>query len=246
MTPRSAKRTLQEYVLTTEKECSRVVLPPGITPADQISLQLTGLTAMVGIFNIGLGNFKPGSTVLVSGAAGSTGSIAGQVYKHALGCRVVGTAGGPEKCNFVKQVLGFDECVDYKDPNYESNLKAACPKGIKEYFDNVGSRTLELALDLLTQGGRVVLCGGIAEYESASPKGPSNYLNLIVKRLRMEGFVFTDHARSFPSHMKKLHQLIGSGKLKIVNDVRTGLENAGDSLKDLFAGKNFGKMMVKL
>ncbi|KAI9002196.1 putative NADP-dependent oxidoreductase [Hyaloraphidium curvatum] len=239
----------QEYALVNDSQPmgpTKLNLPEGITPADQISMQLTGLTAMVGIYKIGKAKFEPGATVLVSGAAGSTGSFAGQIYKHALGCRVVGTAGGPEKCKFVKETLGFDECIDYKDPEFEAKLKAACPKGIEEYYDNVGGRTLELALDLMNLNGRVVLCGGISQYDSAAPKGPSNYMSLVIKRCRMEGFIFTDYAAEFGPMMKQMIEMKLSGKLRIENDVRPGLENAGKWLKELFEGKNKGKMMVKV
>ncbi|KAI9009077.1 zinc-binding dehydrogenase family oxidoreductase [Hyaloraphidium curvatum] len=238
----------QEYALVNEKEIGRLNLPEGISPADQISLQLTGLTAMVGIYKVGLaadGKLKPGSTVLVSGAAGSTGSFAGQIYRD-LGCRVIGTAGGPEKCKLAEEVFKFDKCVDYKAPNFRKNLKAACPDGIVEYFDNVGGETLEIALDLLKLNGRIVLCGGISIYGDAKPAGPSNYLNIVGKNLRMEGYVFTTYASEFPWMMKKMVEMKRAGKLVILNDEREGLENAGRALKDVFEGRNKGKMMVKL
>lgn len=143
----------QQYALIKDSTAHKLSLPEGVSLPDQISMQLTGLTAMVGIYKVGKASFAPGETVLVSGAAGSTGNFAGQIYKNALGCRVVGTAGGPEKCKFVKEVLGFDECIDYRDPAFEEKLKEACKGGIAEFYDNVGGRTLELALDLLKNEG---------------------------------------------------------------------------------------------
>ncbi|KAI9028761.1 oxidoreductase, zinc-binding protein [Hyaloraphidium curvatum] len=224
-------------------------IDPSVSPADFLTMAPsgTGATAMRGIFDVGAAKFEPGATVLVSGAAGSTGSFAVQIYKS-LGCRVVGTAGGAAKCAFVKEKLGADECVDYKDPAFADKLKAACPKGIVEYFDNVGGQTLELALDLITNFGRIIYCGNISQYESGDPSqlpGPKNYSQILMKRLRVEGFIVSDKPENTQKYSAELLKMKAAGKLVAeIDDSRSGFENLPKAVQDMFEGKNTGKMVV--
>ncbi|KAI9016160.1 putative oxidoreductase [Hyaloraphidium curvatum] len=220
-----------------------------VTDAVMLTLSGTGLTAAKGVFDQGAGKFEPGTTVLVSGAAGATGSVAGQLYKS-LGCRVVGTAGGPAKCKLVKEKFGFDECVDYKDPDFEAKLKAACPNGIQEYFENVGGKTLEIALDLMNLHGRILYCGNISSYESGDPgrlAGPPNFSLILMKRIRFQGFLVLDNPENNEKHIGTLTKMVADGKLVLeIDQSRKGFENLPAALQDLFAGKNVGKMVVAM
>jgi NADPH-dependent curcumin reductase CurA len=205
---------------------------------------IAGKTAFHGLVSVG----RPiaGETVLVSAAAGSVGGYVGQIAK-ALGCRVVGIAGGPEKCAWVQEELGFDACVDYRDPGLFKALRAACPDGVDVYFDNVGGQTLETALFLMNNRGRVVCCGAISQYDSDSVAGPRNLPGLVVvKRLRMEGFIVMDFADQDATAVRALQTWVASGQIKVVEDIVDGLENAPSALIGLLAGDNRGKRMVRV
>src|SRR5437867_5603502 len=207
-------------------------------------LGITGLTAYFGLLDVG----KPqaGETVVVSSAAGATGSVAGQIAKI-QGCRVVGIAGGSEKCRWLEQEAGFDASIDYKTQNVEQRLREKCPQGIHIYFDNVGGDTLNAALAVLALRGRVVLCGGISRYNEEHPgPGPANYLNLVIQRGRMEGFIILDYASRFQAGTQQLAEWVKSGKIKFKEDIQEGLENAPRTLLRLFEGKNFGKQLLKV
>jgi len=205
---------------------------------------IAGKTAYHGL--LGVGRPQAGETVVVSAAAGSVGMYVGQIAK-ALGCRAVGIAGGAEKCAWVKDALGFDACVDYRAGNLFKDLQAACPKGIDVYFDNVGGSILETALFQMALKGRVVCCGAVSQYESTSPAGPRNVPGMIVvKRLRMEGFLVMDFASEDRKAETDLRRWIGEGKLKVVEDIVEGLENAPAALIGLLAGDNRGKRMVRV
>jgi NADPH-dependent curcumin reductase CurA len=205
---------------------------------------IAGKTAYHGL--IGVGRPMAGETVLVSAAAGSVGGLVGQIAK-AQGCRAVGIAGGPEKCAWVVEELGFDACVDYRDPNFFKALRAACPDGVDVYFDNVGGKVLETALFVMNEHGRVVCCGAISQYDSATPDGPRNLPGLIVvKRLRMEGFIVMDFARDDPKALRALQHWIEAGQIRVVEDIVEGLENAPKALIGLLAGDNKGKRMVRV
>ncbi|MCB1369079.1 MAG: NADP-dependent oxidoreductase [Rhodobacteraceae bacterium] len=205
---------------------------------------IAGKTAFHGL--IGIGRAMAGETVLVSAAAGSVGGYVGQIAK-ALGCRVVGIAGGAEKCAWVTETLGFDACVDYRDPKFFRALRAACPDGVDVYFDNVGGAVLETALFVMNERGRVVCCGAISQYDSAAPTGPRNLPGLVVvKRLRMEGFIVMDFARDDAKALRALGQWVASGQIKVFEDIVEGLENAPSALIGLLAGDNRGKRMVRV
>jgi NADPH-dependent curcumin reductase CurA len=222
-----------------------MVLPKGVPLTAALSvLGITGMTAYFGLLDIG--QPKAGDTVVVSGAAGATGSVAGQIGKI-KGCRVVGIAGSPEKCKWVTDDLGFDACINYKTENIAARLKQTCPKGIDIYFDNVGGDILDGVLAQIRRHARIVLCGAISMYNATEPSpGPKNYLSLIIQRARMEGFIVTDFLPRFPEAFAQINQWISEGKIKYAVDVVQGLENATTAINRLFTGANTGKLLVQI
>jgi len=206
-------------------------------------LGITSLTAYFGLKEIA--KPEPGETVVISGAAGATGSVAGQLAKI-WGCRVVGIAGGQEKCEWLTGELGFDAAIDYKGEKVSGRLRELCPKGMDVFWDNVGGQILEAALANLAWGARVVLCGAISNYNAPEPAGPRNYMNLLVRRARMEGFVVFDYMDRADEAMAELVPLVIEGKIRHREDVRDGLEAAPSALVDLYSGDNRGKLLVKI
>ncbi|MEL6530596.1 MAG: NADP-dependent oxidoreductase [Pseudomonadota bacterium] len=207
-------------------------------------LGTTGLTAYCGLFKVG----KPvaGDTVLVSGAAGATGSVVGQLAKVA-GCRAVGIAGGPEKCKWLVEEAGYDAAIDYKAGGVKEQIKQHCPRGVDVIYDNVGGSILNDMLANIATGARVVICGGISRYETGQlPAGPENYFNLVFRRGTMAGFIVLDWASEFPGIRKRLEGFVQDGRLRYQEDIQQGFENAPDTLQRLFTGKNRGKQMLKL
>jgi len=206
---------------------------------------IAGLTAYFGLLEIG--KPKTGETVVVSAAAGSVGSIVGQIAKI-KGCRVVGIAGGSDKCNWLTSELGFDAAVDYKDGAVFKALRAAAPKGIDVYFDNVGGDILEACLAQMNNRGRIACCGAISQYDGVpSAHGPRGVPGLIVvKRLIMQGFIVMDFMDRSDQALKELQSWVASGKLKVREDVIEGLENTPKALIGLLAGENRGKRMIKV
>ena len=220
-------------------------VPSGVPLETAMSaLGLTGITAYFGLLDVG--RPKPGETVVVSGAAGATGSVAAQVAKIS-GCRVIGIAGGPEKCAYLTGELGLDGAVDYRAPDVGKALRALCPKGIDVFFDNVGGPVLDVVLAQLALRGRIVLCGGIAHYNDSLPsRGPANYLALVVKRGRMEGFLVLDYLPRAGEAVAALAGWLREGRLTDRVDVVHGLENAPAALLRVFEGKNQGKQLIRL
>ena len=220
-------------------------LPPDVPLETAMSVfGLTGVTAYFGLLEVG----RPveGETVVVSGAAGATGSVVGQIAKI-KGCRVIGVAGGVEKCRWLTDDLGFDAAIDYKSEDVPARLKLLCPKGIDIFFDNVGGQILDAALARLAMRGRVVLCGGIAGYNATEPQpGPKNYLNLVVQRGRMEGFIVLDYMARAAEAVGALAGWAQAGKMKNKVDVQHGLENAPATLRRLFEGRNEGKQLLRI
>jgi hypothetical protein len=208
-------------------------------------LGITGLTAYYGLREVG--RPRPGETVLVSAAAGAVGSVAGQIAKIE-GCRVVGTAGGSDKCAWLTRELGFDAAVDYKAGDLRRALKEACPRGIDVYFDNTGGNVLQAALYQMNMGGRIVCCGNLSQYNAEKPgPGPMGVPGLlVVKRLRMEGFIVLDYFDTRPQAEATLATWVEEGRLKAVEDVVDGLQNAPAALAGLFAGRNRGKLLVRV
>ncbi len=188
---------------------------------------------------------KPGETVVVSAASGAVGSVVGQLAK-AWGCRAVGIAGGKAKCDYVVKDLGFDACVDYKAGNLLDNLKAACPKGVDAYFENVGGEILDTVLRLMNLRGRITVCGLISDYNAKEPYGVKMFRSILVNRLKVQGMIVFDWVQRYPEANQALLDLVVSGKLKYRESVVEGLENAPKGLIGLLKGENFGKQLVKL
>ena len=232
-----------EYVLSDGKDLTRVETE--LSPTSMLSiLGTTGVTAWCGLFKVG----KPvsGDTVLVSGAAGATGSIVGQLAKIA-GCRVVGIAGGADKCRWLVEEAGYDAAIDYKAGSVRAQIKEHCPRGVDVIFDNVGGAILNDMLGEIATGARVVICGGISRYETGSlPAGPQNYFNLVFRRGTMAGFIVLDWASEFPAIRRRLEGFVKDGRLTWQEDIQHGFENAPDTLQRLFSGQNKGKQLLKL
>lgn len=207
-------------------------------------LGITGLTAYFGMLD--LGRPQAGETVVVSGAAGATGSVAGQIAKIE-GARVVGIAGGPEKCGWLKRDAHFDAAIDYKSEDVGARLDALCPQGVDVFFDNVGGDILDAVLARIAQRARIVLCGGISAYnEKEPPPGPRNLMNLVVRRGRMEGFIVLDYASRFREGTEKLSAWVREGRIAHLEDIQDGLENAPKALLRLFEGRNLGKQLLRV
>jgi NADPH-dependent curcumin reductase CurA len=208
------------------------------------TLGMSGMTAYFGILDTG--QPKEGETVVVSGAAGSVGSIVGQIAKI-KGCKVVGIAGGKEKCDYVVNELGFDACIDYKAGNLRKDLRAACDAGIDVYFDNVGGEILDTCLMFINKKARIVICGAISQYNATQPVGPKNYLSLLVNRAKMEGIVVFDNAANYGTAVKEMSKWISEGKLNTTYHEETGgIKAFPEVLMKLFSGDNTGKMVLKI
>jgi NADPH-dependent curcumin reductase CurA len=208
-------------------------------------LSVTGLTAYFGLLEVG--RPKPGDTVLVSAAAGAVGTMVGQIAKLS-GCRVVGTAGGPGKCDWLVRELGFDAAIDYKAGGLRRAIAAACPAGVDLYFDNTGGPVLDAALSLMNLRGRIVCCGNVSQYDVEKPApGPMAVPGLVVtKRLRMEGFIVMDFYDRRAEAEARLARWVADGKIKAIVDVLDGLEKAPEALIGLFEGSNRGKRAVRV
>jgi NADPH-dependent curcumin reductase CurA len=205
-------------------------------------LGMPGLTAYVGLKTIG--QPKAGETVVVSAASGAVGAVAGQLAKCG-GCRVVGIAGGADKCGYVTEELGFDACLDHRG-DLAAALEAACPQGIDVYFENVGGAVQRAVFPLLNDFGRVIMCGMIAEYNDADPRPGPSLVAAVRKRLRIQGFIVSDHAALRPEYLALAAPLVRSGALKYREDIVDGIDNAPSAFIGLLQGKNFGKLIVKL
>ena len=219
---------------------------PNLAPLSYY-LGVLGMPGMTGYFGLlKTGEPKAGETVVVSGAAGAVGGLVGQIAKI-KGCRVVGIAGGAEKCKFLVDELGFDAAIDYKNENVKKALKETCPKGVDVYFDNVGGDILNDVLTQINLHARIVICGAISQYNTTTEvKGPSNYLSLLVNRARMEGIVVFDNIKEYPTAMKDIAGWIQSGDIKVKDHIVEGIETFPDTLMMLFKGENFGKLVLKV
>jgi NADPH-dependent curcumin reductase CurA len=220
-------------------------LPAGVDPTLALSVfGATGLTAYFGIEDIG--RPKAGETVVVSGAAGATGSIAGQIARiH--GARAIGIAGGRAKCDWLTAEAHFDAAIDYKSDDVGAKLAELCPDGVDVYFDNVGGEILDAVLARIARGARVVLCGAISGYNlEKPPPGPGNYFNLVLQRGRMEGFILLDHVARFGEAGEALAKWLAEGRIAHRVDVQEGFENAPRTFLRLFKGENFGKQLLQL
>jgi NADPH-dependent curcumin reductase CurA len=244
----SAGLGVQEYALIEAGQAQRFGLHRIDTRLGSATqwlnvLGMPGMTAYFGLLDVG--QPKAGETVVVSGAAGAVGQTVGQLARL-KGCRVVGIAGGPAKCEWVVRELGFDACIDYKAGNVKAALKEHCPKGIDVYFDNVGGEILDDVLARIGHGARIVICGAISQYNNTTAvQGPKNYLSLLVNRARMEGIVVFDYADRFPLAVAELAGYLKDGRMKSREDVMDGgIPAFPQALAKLFTGENFGKLVL--
>jgi hypothetical protein len=233
---------VQEYALAKGKQLTKV--DPGLAPLPVYlgTLGMPGMTAYFGLLDVG--RAQAGETVVVSGAAGAVGQVVGQIAKI-KGCRVVGIAGGKEKCDYLRSI-GFDAAIDYKHEDVKAALKQHCPKGVDVYFDNVGGEILDVVLTRLAMHARVVICGAISQYNATKIAGPSNYLSLLVNRATMQGMVVFDYASRYGEAAREMAGWMAAGRLKTREDIVEGLETFPDTLLRLFKGENIGKLVLKV
>ncbi|TQC49669.1 NADP-dependent oxidoreductase [Rhodococcus sp. WS4] len=246
----SGRFGVQEYALSDGRSdgCGVHRIDPQlqVPPSAYLGvLGLTGMTAYFGLFDVGL--FRPGQTVVVTGAAGAVGSTVGQIVKL-CGGTVIGIAGGPDKCRYVVDELGFDVAIDYKSENIRKALRTHAPGGANVFFDNVGGDILDDGLLRLAPGARVVLCGAVSQYNSETgAQGPSNYLALLIQRARMEGFVATDYEHRYSEAIEALARWLVEGKLVNVEDVvHDSILAFPTTLTRLFTGQNLGKQILDI
>ncbi|MEO5733807.1 MAG: NADP-dependent oxidoreductase [Rubrivivax sp.] len=245
---------VQEHWLVTADQIKK----SGLTKVDPELGSLTqwlnvlGMPGMTGYFGLmDVGQPKEGETVVVSGASGAVGQTVGQLAKI-KGCRVVGIAGGPAKCEFVVEELGFDACIDYKaEPSgsaVKDGLKQHCPNGVDVYFDNVGGEILDTVLTRINRKARIIICGAISQYNNTTAvEGPKNYLSLLVNRARMEGIVVFDYAPRYAQAVAELAGYLKDGRMKSREDVvEGGVSKFPDTLPKLFSGENFGKLVLEV
>jgi NADPH-dependent curcumin reductase CurA len=234
----------QEYAVVNGAAVA-ATLNPKRSPTDYLSvLGGTGLTAYFGLLDVG--GAKPGETVVISGAAGATGSTAVQISRI-VGCRTIAIAGGPQKARWTVEELGADAAVDYKHESVAERLAALCPDGIDVYFDNVGGSILQAAIGRMKMHGRIALCGMISTYNDAEPSpGPNNLFELIARRVRMQGFLVSDYASRFAEARQALEQWLDAGMLQAHVDVQEGFERIPTTFLRIFSGANLGKQTLKL
>jgi len=233
---------VQEYAVAKGKSLTKV--DPRLVPLPVYlgTLGMPGMTAYFGLLDVG--RPKAGETVVVSGAAGAVGQVVGQIAKI-KGCRVVGIAGGKDKCDYLRSI-GFDAAIDYKHDDVKAALKQHCPKGVDVYFDNVGGEILDAVLTQLAMHARIVICGAISQYNEARMKGPSNYMSLLVNRATMQGMVVFDYASRYGEAAREMAGWMAAGELKTREDIVEGLETFPEALLKLFKGENTGKLVLKV
>ncbi len=236
----------QEYAISRPSDLiPATLLPEGTPPTMSLSVfGGTSLTAYFGLLHVG----KPvaGETVLVSGAAGATGSVVAQIAKI-KSCRVIGIAGGEDKCQWLKNDCNLDEVIDYKNQNVEQRIGELCPDGINVFFDNVGGSILEAGIEHIAEKGRIVLCGQISAYNNDEPQpGPRNLMHLITRRARMEGFIMIDFIEHIGDATADLGNWVKEGKIAHREDIQQGFKNIPATFLRLFQGRNEGKQLLKL
>lgn len=237
---------VQEYVESDGRGLQKVSPSADVPPERYLALLgMTGMTAYFGLFDVGA--LKEGETVVVSGAAGAVGSVVGQLAK-VKGARVIGIAGGPEKCAWITDELGFDAAIDYRSENVSQRLAELAPDGVDVYFDNVGGDILDAVLGRLAMHARVVLCGAISQYNAeGGMTGPKNYMNLLVNRARMEGFLVGDYLSRWGEAGKELAGWLAEGRLHSREDVVDGtVDDFPEVFLKLFRGENTGKLVLRL
>jgi NADPH-dependent curcumin reductase CurA len=235
---------VQEYAVVAAKGLQKVDPNVAPLPAWLDALGMPGLTAYFGLLDVG--RPEPGQTVVVSGAAGAVGSLVGQIAKL-QGARAVGIAGGPEKCRYITEELGFDAAIDYKHQDVAVALREACPNRIDVYFDNVGGEILDAALAQLAYGARVVICGAISQYNvTDGMRGPANYMSLLVNHASMTGFLVFHYASRYAEGARQMGEWLAAGDLVAREDVEHGIERFPEVLLKLFEGTNDGKLVLAL
>jgi len=232
---------IQRYAVLPVKGVAKVSEQLAPLPSYLNALGIPGMTAYFGLLDIG--RPQEGQTAVVSAAAGAVGSLAGQIARL-NGCRVVGVAGGAEKCRIVTEEYRFDAAIDYKAGEVSRELRGVCLDGIDIFFDNVGGPILEAALRNLARGARVVLCGAVSQYNEGAMAGPRNYMNLLVKRARMEGFVVFDYASRYPEAAREIAGWMSAGDLRSREHVVDGFETFPETLLMLYSGQNTGKLVL--
>jgi NADPH-dependent curcumin reductase CurA len=237
---------VQEHAVAAAEALTKV--DTGLAPLETYlgALGMPGLTAYFGLTEVG--NLEEGDTVVVSGAAGAVGSVAGQLAKAMGAAKVVGIAGGPDKCAWIVDELGFDAAIDYKSEDVSKAIKQHCPDGIDVYFDNVGGEILDSALARLARGARIVICGAISQYNATDGmRGPKNYMMLLVRRARMQGFLVFDYAKQYGDALGRMAQWRAEGKLKTREEIdEGGIEDFQPTLAKLFRGENTGKLVLQI
>jgi NADPH-dependent curcumin reductase CurA len=234
---------VQEYAIANGAGVFKLDTTLAPLPVYLGTLGMPGVTAYFGLLDVG--RPQEGETVVVSGAAGAVGSLVGQIAKI-NGCRVVGIAGGHEKCSYVVDELGFDAAIDYKAQDVAAGLAQHCPKGIDVYFDNVGGEILDAALAQLARHARVVICGAISQYNAGQMRGPSNYMSLLVNHASMTGFVMSDYLDRYAEAVTELARWLAAGQLTSREDIAQGLESFPQTLLRLFSGEHIGKLVIEL
>ncbi|KVW99872.1 NADP-dependent oxidoreductase [Shewanella frigidimarina] len=239
----------QDYVVSNGEDLMKLGDNPSHPSYALGIMGMPGFTAYMGLLDIGVP--KAGETIVVAAATGPVGATVGQIAKL-KGCRVVGIAGGEEKCRYAKEVLGFDECIDHKAADFAQQLTAHCDNGIDVYFENVGGKVFDAVLPLLNTGARVPVCGLISQYNATSlPDGPDRLSllmgTLLVKRIKMQGFIiFDDYGDRYPEFAKDMGQWLGEGKIQYREQIVDGLENMAAAFIGLLKGENFGKVVIKV
>jgi len=239
----------QQYVLTDGTPGpfgGLAKVPDGIPPQRMLSvLGGTGLTAYFGINSIH--PIKEGDNVLVSGAAGATGSVAAQIARIQGAGKVVGIAGGPDKCEWLTKKARLDGAIDYKNENFARRIREEFPKGVDLFFDNVGGDILDATLPRMADNGRITMCGGISAYnEKELPPGPRNIMQIVIHRLSVRGFILFDHAAEFGKAIADLSAWSASGDIVVEEDIQHGFENTPKTFLRLFQGKNLGKQLIEI
>ncbi len=235
---------VQQYIITDGKGYHKV--DPSLAPLPIYlgTLGMPGMTAYFGILDVG--ELKEGDAVLVSGGAGAVGSVVGQIAKI-KNCKVIGIAGGADKCKYLVDELGFDGAIDYKNDDIKEKIKEHFPKGIDVYFDNVGGEILDAALGRLAMHARIVICGAISQYNNTTAvKGPANYMSLLVSRASMKGMVVFDYAKDYGKAAQQMGQWMLQGKLRSKEDIYEGIENFHETFLRLFSGEKMGKLVLKV
>jgi NADPH-dependent curcumin reductase CurA len=238
----------QEFSLSNGEKTRKIDRSLGSISYALGVLGMPGFTAYAGLLNIG--KPQPGETIVVAAASGAVGSVVGQIAKI-KGCRVVGIAGGEQNCRFVKDELGFDACLDHREPELGENLKAACPEGIDIYFENVGDPVFDAVLPLSNNFARIPVCGLITQYNAAELPPEPDHLPLLMetillKRLTIRGFIYFDYASQFPDFVTAMEAWLAEGRIKYREDITDGLENAPRELIRLLKGENFGKKIIRV